>query len=719
MPGIVVDGVVDNEGSNELNSPHDKENSSLAKSPRAPLSQTGEGGVEASIEQLYENVREMESSGDESLSRHSFCSDADESRIDSELHHLAVGEMEAIEIIEKEVGGANDVPVKKENGSSSRKSDKEANIRSPGSKSSASSKKSKVPSRLQLASDASTKRKPNSKDSVQAGEKAFRKPSIGVNRAKKQIESVSGELKTPDGFEDPLEVGLDNPDLGPFLLKQSRTLMLSGENPQRALKYAIRAAKSFEKCADGKPSLELVMSLHVTAAIHCSLGQYIEAIPVLEKSIEIPILEEGHDHALGKFSGYMQLGDTYAMLGQLDNSIQCYRSGLQIQKQVLGDKDPRVGETCRYLAEAHVQAMQFDEAKSLCQMALDIHRENGAPGSPEEAGDRRLMGLICDNMGNHETALEHLVLASMALMSNGQEAEVASVDCSIGDTYLSLARYDEAIFAYQKALTMFKSTKGENHPAVASVFVRLADLYHKIGKLRESKSYCENALRIYGKLHPGTSSDEIASGFTDIAAIYEAIKEPEEALKLLQKALKIYSYASGHQSSIAGIEAQMGVLYYVTENFVESYNSFKSAITKLRECGEKRSAFFGVALNQMGLVCAHLFAINEAAEMFEEARSILEQEYGPYHPDTLGVCSNLAGVYDAMGRSDEAIEILEYLVGIREEKLGTANPDVDDEKRRLAELLREAGKERNKKIRSLDNLLDSKSHTVKKDEIAT
>lgn len=41
---------------------------------------------------------------------------------------------------------------------------------------------------------------------------------------------------------------------------------------------------------------------------------------------------------------------------------------------------------------------------------------------------------------------------------------------------------------------------------------------------------------------------------------------------------------------------------------------------------------------------------------------------------------------------------------IREEKLGTANPDVDEEKRRLSELLKEAGKVRNKKQRSLMTL---------------
>lgn len=89
------------------------------------------------------------------------------------------------------------------------------------------------------------------------------------------------------------------------------------------------------------------MSLHVLAAIYSSLGRFEEALPVLERSIEVPALGSEPDQALAKFSGYMQLGDTYSMMGQLDQSIKCYESGLRIQIEALGDSDPRVAETCR------------------------------------------------------------------------------------------------------------------------------------------------------------------------------------------------------------------------------------------------------------------------------------------------------------------------------------------------------------------------------------
>ncbi|KAI4346980.1 hypothetical protein L6164_007837 [Bauhinia variegata] len=711
MPGLAMDELKVNSTADELSgsyTPSHKENFTQHGSPRSALSPRSnqsdsidfaiDGVVDTSIEQLYNNVCEMQSS-DQSPSRASFYSYGEESRIDSELRHL-VGDIADLEIMKEMVTDS------KENcnvGDSTPDKNVVSNVKS-GMKDKNQSASSRV-------SEGSPKSVPKGKNLRERPPIDKRSPRIP--RRKHRNLGLLG-VKLQNGIEERVAAGLDNADLGPYLLQVARDMISSGENLQKALDIALRALKSFELCADGKPSLEMVLCLHVLATMYRSLGKYNEAVPILERSIDIPVLEDGQDHALAKFAGCMQLGDTYAMMGQIENSILIYSAGLEIQRQALGETDFRLGETCRYVAEAHVQALQFDEAEKLCQMAIDIHRGNGSPASVEEAADRRLMGLICDSKGDYEAALEHYVLASMAMAANGLEVDVASVDCSIGDAYLSLARYDEAVFSYQKALTVFKSTKGESHPTVASVYVRLADLYNKIGKFKESKSYCENALRIFGKTNPGIPSEEIASGLIDLAAIYQSMNDLEQGLKLLKKALKMYGNTPGQQSTVAGIEAQMGVMYYMQGNYSDSYNTFKSSIAKFRASGEKKSALFGIALNQMGLTCVQRYAINEAADLFEEARSILEKEYGPYHSDTLGVYSNLAGTYDAMGRVDDAIEILEYVVGMREEKLGTANPDVDDEKRRLAQLLKEAGRARNRKSRrSLETLLDANSRIIK------
>lgn len=617
MPALAMDMWSSRgEGHSENDSSY-KESYPQLRSPRSPLSPHSpqsdsldlvvDGVVGMSIEQLYHNVCEMCSS-DQSPSRYSFLSYGEESRIDSELGHLVGGFCVTERKLESnnfykcspnaEIAGSNRIRERKSIDGN--------------------------PTSMKQSPKAST------------WSKSFHKKHPACRRNnEKQRNNV---------------VRRGNSNLGRFLLKRTKEMVAMGENPEKALELALLAVKSYEKSANGEIDLEFVVCLHVLSAIYCSLGQYHESIPVLKRSIDVLGFRDSEGHALTKFAGYMQLGDVYAMMGQIENSIPSYMEGLEIQRKLLGDNDIRIGETLRYVAEAHVQALQFDEAEKICQMALDIHKKNKTLGSLEEAADRRLMGLICDSKGEHGQALEHYVLASMGIASHGQEVDVASIDCNIGDAYLSLLRYDEAVFAYQKALTVFKSRKGDSHPMVASVYVRLADLYNKVGKFRESRIYCENTLRIYGRRNNGISPQAVASGLLEISAVYQSMNELEQALKLLRKASQIYASVLGHQSTIAGIEAQIGVLLYMMGRHSDSYVTLKSAVSKFRAGAEKRSSFFGIALSQMGLACLQCYALSEAAEHFEEARDILEKELGPYHPDTLGVYSNLAGAYDALGR---------------------------------------------------------------------
>lgn len=295
--------------------------------------------------------------------------------------------------------------------------------------------------------------------------------------------------------------------------------------------------------------------------------------------------------------------------------------------------------------------MQFDEAEIFCRMMLDIYQKHRGPGSLEEAADHRLLALICEAKGDYKSALEHLVLARNAMATNALNSEVANVDVGIGNIYSSLGRFDEALSSYHEALTVFKSTREDNNPSVASVFIRLADVCSKTGKLKESELFCENALRVYVESEVSVvMSEEIARALVEISSIYEALNKTEAALKLLQKAMKLLGGSPGHFNTVAGIEVQMGVMFNIIGRYDDAQSSFESAILKLRVCGASKSAFFGIVLNQMGLACVRTQRISEATEFFEEALTVLEQEFGPCHLETIGVYSNLAATYDALGR---------------------------------------------------------------------
>lgn len=146
----------------------------------------------------------------------------------------------------------------------------------------------------------------------------------------------------------------DSPHMGPYLLKLAKSYA-TGENPVKALEYCIRAVKFYEKHVDNNV-LDLVISLHILASLHCHLGQYEDAVALLERALSLPDLECGNeDHFLAAFNGHMQMGDTHSMGGKLGQSLEAYHRALDIQKSFLGEFDHRVAETCTYIAEAHLQ----------------------------------------------------------------------------------------------------------------------------------------------------------------------------------------------------------------------------------------------------------------------------------------------------------------------------------------------------------------------------
>ncbi|KAL2622314.1 hypothetical protein R1flu_002519 [Riccia fluitans] len=562
--------------------------------------------------------------------------------------------------------------------------------------------RSPAPTSVKTLSPQSTRRKST------GSRETYRKPSLPARP------SLDGKLLRREGSTPTKKSLLSSSDdedegrlrQGPWFLKLAKSYHAQGDNPAKAFQYVQRAIQCFEKSVDVKASLDLVVSLHILAALHCRMGQFDEAETALKRALEIPDPEAGMEHVLATFSGHMQLGDTLALMGKHQLSLTSYHAGLQLQKHALGELDPRVAETCRYVAEVHLQAMQFEEAGELCELALRIHQEKSTAGTVEEAADRRLMAMVCSGREDHEAALEHLVLSSTLLLANGLESDVAAVDATIGDALLALGRDTEAALSYQKAVTVFKATKGENHALVASVYVRLSELYMKTGKPREAKTYCESALRIFGTHAAGHSVEDLVYGLSDVAGVYEMMGEKEKAIDLLSRAVDLQGSAPGQHFTAAGIEAQLGIVQYMVGKYQQAHSSLKNSVAKLKAANDgKPSIFLGLLLNQLGLACIELSEIDEACITLQEAKSVMEEACGPLHSDTLAVCSNLASTYDALGRTHDAINMLESILNVKEDRLGTIHPEVEDERERLTVLMNEMGRSRTRKSSTLEELL--------------
>lgn len=482
----------------------------------------------------------------------------------------------------------------------------------------------------------------------------------------------------------------DSPHMGPYLLKLAKSYA-TGENPVKALEYCIRAVKFYERHSQQENVLELVISLHILAALHCHLGQYEDAVGLLERSLTLPDLDCGaEDHFLAAYSGHMQMGDTFSMGGKLAPSLEAYHRALEIQKSFLGEFDPRVAETCLYIAEAHMQALEFAEAKELCEYSLAVHTKgNNDPGSVEEATDHRLLAIIYSAQGEHNKALESLVYANEIFVNFDQEFDVATGNQAIGDELLALGRDQEALVCFGKCVEDFKMLRGEHNALVASAYTSLADLFLRTNNPKEAKAHCQHALQIYAKQGVGHVPGDVAYGLVNIASILVELNEKETALLLLKRAFNIQDRMPGQQPTVAGLEAQIGILQNMLRQFKPALKSLQNALEKMKSGTLRNSPLVGLVINQMGITSIELGDIQQAARFFEESRSFMEETVGKEHLDTLDVCNNLACTYANLGRLEEARKLLEEVVKLKEKKLGAVHPDVAEDRARLQAIISE------------------------------
>jgi len=106
----------------------------------------------------------------------------------------------------------------------------------------------------------------------------------------------------------------------------------------------------------------------------------------------------------------------------------------------------------------------------------------------------------------------------------------------------------------------------------------------------------------------------------------------------------------GQQPTVAGLEAQIGILQNMLRQFKPALKSLQNAVEKMKGGTLRNSPLLGLVINQMGITSIELGDIQRAARFFEESRSVMESTVGAQHLDTLDVCNNLACTYAHLGR---------------------------------------------------------------------
>ena len=222
------------------------------------------------------------------------------------------------------------------------------------------------------------------------------------------------------------------------------------------------------------------------------------------------------------------------------------------------------------VAVKHHEAGHLSDADGIYQKILQV--------DPDHSIALHLCGVIADQVGNKETAVE-LILKALAI-----SPKYAVAHYSLGNVLKSLGRIDDAISHYQKAIGIT--------PDYIDAYNNLGNTFYGLGQYNEAVFHFQTAL----KLNPSS-----ATTHNNLGSALKKLGRQEEAIAHYGKAIDIDpDYADAH-SNIGNILKELGQFEQAVAHcqkavdlnpgHPEAYNNLGNALRKLGQMNEAMASY--------------------------------------------------------------------------------------------------------------------------------
>jgi Tfp pilus assembly protein PilF len=207
----------------------------------------------------------------------------------------------------------------------------------------------------------------------------------------------------------------------------------------------------------------------------------------------------------------------------------------------------------------------------------------------------------------------------------------------------------------KKALDIFRSILGENHPNVADSYIGLGKVYSNQRDYQRSLEYHKKALQILiealGDTHP-----EVAISYNSIGAVYYAqqdyIKAKDYFEKTLAKRLEIF----GEQHpDVASSYNNLGAVYFSMGEAQNALQYYQKALSIRRSLLGEAHQETAESYNNIGAAYRKLAQHTTGLDYHFSALKILNQNLGEYHPAIADTYNEIATAYAELGAIAKAI----------------------------------------------------------------
>ena len=318
-----------------------------------------------------------------------------------------------------------------------------------------------------------------------------------------------------------------------------------------------------------------------------------------------------HTVSLDALSGRAYLAQAR---GLMEDAERWYQQCLTLQRQSLGGRNSQTLDTMFHLSAVHSSLGNFERAEGLLQECIEGSRETLGESHGKLFRAMSSLGRLYIRYDRLPLALPLLEAALEGHRARGAVDSQAYRD-SLRDLYslhIVEERFDEAEPMILEGLEWERTHLGERHPDTLLTEGDLASLYAGRGEVERAEeamlANLEAMREVYGPEHASTLGT-----LNNLAFLYSENERWEEAADTHSETLDLRSEHLG-------------------ERHVQTLRS----MVNLAAC-----------LNELEL-------FEEAIQLYEEALRLRREEYGDDHPDMLTNHIEVAKIYAAQGRYEDA-----------------------------------------------------------------
>jgi CHAT domain-containing protein/Tfp pilus assembly protein PilF len=398
------------------------------------------------------------------------------------------------------------------------------------------------------------------------------------------------------------------------------------------------------------------------------------------------------DHALHEARKLNTESYRLRQAGKYDEARSLVERILEIHKQVLGSNHPGVATDLNNLATLYSIKGEYVKAELLAQRTLAIRKIALRPEHPDVATTHNLLAIIYKQRGEYAKAepyyLSTLTIAEKAF--GPERPEVSAYLNNIASFYYEIGNYTKAEPFLQRALTIQEKTLGPEHAEVATTLNNLANIYSSLGDSTKAELLYGRSLAIREK-SLGPDHPDVATSLSNLANIYLNRDNQTRAEQLYQRALAIREKALGQEHPLVARSLNnLAIIYKVTRSYAKARHLIQCALTMQEKSLGPEHPDVAISLTHIADIYYELGDYARAEPIYQRALDIRNKSLVE-NDDVAISLNNLANLYSDRGDYIKAEMFYRRALTIRERILGPEHSYIASTLNNLAILYRRRG----------------------------